>query len=306
MTGEGKDMTGEGKKKKATMPTCVGIVFLFLLTAQSICAQTDISRTDFGKPSLVAPAYFGPNAFPVPPMLDGSVPPEPRLEVAADGYLGYEGDMTVGPFAKISLPLFSERVSLSVWMPVMEWYSSTPQRLATCRVHEENLDAAMRGHQAGDVYVSTDIVLLEESVRRPAVAVRAAVKTASGGQFELARTYDAPGYFFDVAMGKTFTFNTTTTLRLAVNTGLLCWQTDRGRQDDAVQYGLLLRLCSGRFSLEETLSGYVGWEVGDKPMVFASRVAWQCGSFEPFAMYQYGIMDYPFHQLRVGVVYYFK
>lgn len=299
-------MTEKSKKRKASLPISVGIVFLFLLSAQSISAQTDISRTDFGKPSLVAPAYFGPNAFPVPPMLDGTVQSVPRLEVAADGFLGYEGDVTVGPFAKINLPLFSERVNLSVWMPVMEWYRSTPQRLAACRVHEENSDAAMQGHQAGDVYVSTDIELLREKVRRPAVAVRAAVKTASGGQFELARTYDAPGYFFDVAVGKTFTFDTTTTLRLAVSTGFLCWQTDRGRQDDAVQYGLLLRLRSGRFSLEETLSGYVGWEVGDKPMVFASRVAWQCGGFVPFAMYQYGIMDYPFHQLRVGVAYYFK
>lgn len=299
-------MTVKGEKRKAAVPICVGIAFLFLLSAQTASAQTDISRTDYGKPSLVAPAYFGPNAFPVPPMLDGSVQSVPRLELAADGYLGYEGDLTYGPYARLNLPLFSDRATLTVWMPVMEWYRSTEQRLTTCRVHDENRAAAMQGHQAGDVYVSTDMALLRESQRRPAVAVRAAVKTASGGQFELARTYDAPGYFFDVAVGKSFSFDTSTSLRLAVSTGFLCWQTDRGRQDDAVQYGLLLRFHRGAFSLEETLAGYVGWEVGDKPMTLASRVAWHGGAFEPYLMYQYGLMDYPFHQLRVGVVYYFN
>ena len=41
-------------------------------------------------------------------------------------------------------------------------------------------------------------------------------------------------------------------------------------------------------------------------MTIKARVAGHVKGFEPFAQYQYGIKDYPFHQIRVGLVYHIR
>lgn len=267
-------------------------------------AQTALTRSDRQVPSRVAPAYFGPNAFPVPEMADTSAFGQWSFELAAEGFLGFEGDCTADPFARLRIPLFGDRVSLALWLPAVEFYSSTAERLATCRVQEEWRQKALGGHLGGDLYVSTDILLLRERAVRPWVTVRAALKTASGGRFECARYYDSPGYFFDATAGKRFSLDKegNTTLQLAASTGFLCWQTDNGRQNDAVMYGARLGLRSGCLSIEEQLAGYSGWEHdGDCPVTLRSRIALHLKHVEPYVLYQYGLRDYPFHHLRVGV-----
>lgn len=57
---------------------------------------------------------------------------------------------------------------------------------------------------SGDVYLSIDMQLFEERRIVPSWTLRAALKTASGGGYEIDRYYDCPGYFFDTYFGKTF------------------------------------------------------------------------------------------------------
>ena len=45
-------------------------------------------------PTGVAPAFFGPNALPIPDMSDGRVDEQLKLELAGDGYFGFNGDNT--------------------------------------------------------------------------------------------------------------------------------------------------------------------------------------------------------------------
>jgi hypothetical protein len=93
-------------------------------------------------------------------------------------------------------------------------------------------------------------------------------------------------------------------LRLAGSVGFLCWQTDNGRQNDAVMYGLQLLLKSQHISLRTTWSGYMGWEkMGDRPMIIKGRLSGHAKGFDPYVEYQYGIKDYPFHMVRVGLAY---
>ena len=246
-------------------------------------------------------------------MLDGRTQSHLRLEIAGDGYFGYEGDKTADLFARAYIPLFTERVNLTLWMPVQEWYSMTTERQHTCRLQDS---IPMAGHEAGDVYVSTDIQLLKARKFAPDITLRAAIKTASGGSFEKARYYDNPGYFFDMSVGKSLYFGKGKTfpyadatdakveLRFAGSAGFLCWQTDNGRQNDAVMYGLQMLLKSEYVSLRAIWSGYAGWEKdGDRPMTIKARIAGHFKGFEPYAEYQYGIKDYPFHQVRVGLAY---
>ena len=273
---------------------CIGI---------ALFAQVPIECPNLREKTYIAPKYFGPNAFPVPDMLDGRVQNHLRVEVAGDGYFGFQGDKTADVFARVFIPLFTDRVNLTVWMPVMEWYELTPERIATCRVPDS---LAHSGSGAGDAYFSTDIQILRDKKWAPDIALRAACKSASGGQYELARHYDCPGYFMDLSLGKSWLLgkNKGAELRVAGSAGFLCWQTDNGRQNDAVMYGLQLLMKSEYVSLRTTWSGYLGWEdMGDKPMIIKGRLCGHAKQFEPYVEYQYGIKDYPFHQIRVGLAY---
>lgn len=245
-------------------------------------------------PTGVAPAFFGPNALPVIDMSDGLTSSQLRVELAADGYFGYNGDKTADLFARVRVPLFTRWANLVVWMPVYEWYSQ----------------ADGTGSGAGDVYISTNVQVLHNEWFKsanakyiPQMTVRVGVKTASGEQFQRKRHFDSPGYFFDLAIGQTIPANQVS-LRFAGSVGFLCWQTAEARQNDAVMYGLQARLNHEYFSAQVEWGGYVGWErYGDAPMSLKVRAAGHIKGFEPFVQYQWGIKDYPYHQIRVGLAY---
>ena len=298
---------------RQTAHIAVGLCVLLGFWIGKTYAAPPIVRPNYQENTLIAPLYFGPNAFPVPEVLDGRVQKQFKAELAGEYYAGFQGDWTADVLARVYIPLFTERANLTLWMPVMEWYGVPQERAQFCRVPCDS--AYMRGHNAGDVYVSTDIQLLRDKGWYPDILLRAALKTASGGEYERARTYDAPGYFFDLALGKSLYIKEKNVsnkpcekaveLRLFASAGFLCWQTDRGRQNDAVMYGVGI-LCDSRYvCARATFSGYVGWEnEGDRPMVMEGRIAGHIKGFEPFVSYQYGIADYPFHCVQGGVCYY--
>ncbi|MCF0177158.1 MAG: hypothetical protein HUJ90_00915 [Bacteroidales bacterium] len=278
-----------------------------------IKAETPLTVSTMSEATKVSPYYFGPNAFPVPEMMDGTTSHNLRLELLGENYFGYAGDNTFDLRLNATIPLFTDRVNLTIWMPVMEWYSNTDLRMKQCRIDElaKINPKARSGHLAGDVYVSTEIRILVENSYRPDLVARAAIKSASGNGFDLARYYDSPGYFFDAAVGKSFPLGNHS-IRLAASLGFLCWQTDNGRQNDAVMYGALFRWRYKNFQLTETFSGYHGWEslscknkelAKDSPMVLKTQLNYRIGNFELHASYQAGLMDYPFHQLQIGLAY---
>ena len=265
-----------------------------LLIPYSIRAEVVIEKPDLSKPTGIAPAYFGPNALPVIDMLDGRTQSQLSVELAGEGYIGFHHNNTIDLFARACVPLFTRWANLSIWMPVYGWY--------------DQYDG--KGSGAGDVYIATDIQVLhnewfksERAKYIPQMTVRVGMKTASGEQFERRRHYDCPAYFFDASMGQSIPMGSVE-LRFAGSAGFLCWQTDNGRQNDAVMYGLQATLRHEYVSLQATWGGYVGWEKhGDAPMSIKARAAGHVKGFEPYVQYQYGIKDYPFHQVRVGLVY---
>ena len=145
---------------------------------------------------------------------------------------------------------------------------------------------------SGDVYLSIDMQLFEERRIVPSWTLRAALKTASGGGYEIDRYYDCPGYFFDTYLGKTFQI-ASAVIQIFSGGGFLCWQTDNGRQNDAVQYGVLVGLRWGKFSISETFGGYSGWESNSKkyghlahdcPMSLKTKLSYVISNWEIGAM----------------------
>lgn len=292
------------------------ILLLMLLVSVWAWAQTALDKPSLKQVTLISPYYFGPNAFPVPEMLDGRLQNELRVELSGDYFHGYRGDHTEDVSLKLIIPLWTSRANLSLWMPVMEWFRNSNENIQTCRIQPEHQADARKGSLMGDVFLSIDMQLLKEKRYRPDWVLRAALKTASGGDFYLARYYDSPGYFFDTSVAKSFAVgrnkNWNHQLRAALSTGFLCWQTDNGRQDDAVQFGVMAKYENRHFSVAETFAGYSGWEhnasnggetAHDRPVILRTDMIGHVKKFDIVVAYQYGLRDYPYHQIRLGLAY---
>ncbi len=285
------------------------IVFAFwlLLACGVASAQVDIIKPDLGIPTKVAPAYFGPNALPIPDMLDGTTSPDVVIDLGADYFAGHYGDKTYDVFFKAVVPLFSDRVNLTMWVQaIREWYEMSPESHEHSRLPD---DIEYVGAESGDAYLTTDIHLVEQTASRPDVSLRIGLKTALGYGFFKARYFDNPGYFFDTSVAKSFALGDGffEDVRVVGSFGFLCWQTDNGRQNDAVMYGAQLKLRTRYLTLTESFGGYSGWERdGDCPMSLKTELRMRLGGrCEPYLLHQYGFRDWPFTQYRVGVSYAF-
>ncbi len=273
-----------------------------------------VPTTPIMKPTLsnktgIAPEFFGPNAFPVPEVLNGDRLIGCKLEIYSDNYFGTtttaKEDFTTDIFARLTVPLFSSRVNLVLWGNMFEYYSVSPAVNSYRRVES---DGYTTGRLTGDIYVSTDIAMLCQEKNWLDFILRVALKTASGGDYYFARYYDNAGYFFDATLGRRFTLpGGNSSLKLAASSGFLCWQTDNGRQNDAVMYGLRVDYNLKSFTASAEWSGYVGWErYGDAPMTFKFDTSYNWGDFGVTAGYRVGLNDWPFHQVRIGATYNFS
>jgi hypothetical protein len=274
-------------------------IFLILLL-------TGFISSVFAQTAKYAPAWFGPNANPVPEMTDARIPTKTTVSLMGDYYFGY-GDKTTNGYVKMELPLLPERVSFKLWFSTLENYTVTPE-LSTKRGMNGNLT----GKPNGDLYVQTRISLLKERKNAPAIILNTTLKTASGTNFEERRYFDTPGYYFDVEFGKSFYTKSKfiNEIRTVGNLGFLCWETSGSRQNDAPMYGAKLIIGNDKWKLDNTLSGYWGWmhtsshygsDYGDAPLVYSAKFTILAGYMDYFAQYQYGIKDFPYQQIRVGI-----
>ena len=253
-----------------------------------------------------APAWFGPNANPVPEFTDATIPSATTLQLMGDYYFGY-GDITKNGYFKIEIPLLPERVSFKIWTSMFEHYRVT-EEVSELR----QMNGTTSGKANGDFYVQTRILMLKENKRNPAIILNSTLKTASGTNFKERRYFDTPGYYFDMEIGKSFFFNNKilNEIRFVGNLGFLCWETTNSTQNDAPMYGGKMIARINQWQWENTIAGYYGWmhthpfygsDYGDTPLVYSTKLTFKRKKIVYFAQYQYGIKDYPYHQLRVGV-----
>lgn len=279
---------------------------LFLLVISwTASAQVPVEKPRYPV-SRISTEYFGPYAFPVPELLEGNICNDLHLEFSGDsatGSIGGDKDMTYAATFKVRIPLWTDRATLSVWGEMHEWYKDTPQTRAVRRVSDQY---PLVGNSAGNVYFSLDMLLLKETVGRPSIALRAATQSATGDKYEVARHYDAPGYFFDISAGKSFSVGKGS-LRASASAGFVCWQIDRGRQNDALMLGAKASYTCRTMTLSAEYAGYSGLEsskdpeAGDRPRAFRTEAAFHLGKVSPFVCWQKGTDDWPFSIIRAGV-----
>ena len=249
-----------------------------------------------------SPAYFGPNALPVPEVTDGKIPEFTRFGFSTDYSFGF-GDKTLAWRIDAEIPLLPKFVSIKAWMVVHELYWLTPE----VRRLREIDTPIMSGWATGDLYVQTRINLLRETKYRPQIITGIMIRTASGGKFKYRRYHDSPAYVFDVSIAKTFPVDIKllTDIRLVGNAGFLCWETSKSKnmQNDAVMYGFNFILSNSFLTFENQIGGYWGrLNNGDHPLTYRTKLTYNHKILDIFFQYQYGIMDFPYHQIRLGIV----
>lgn len=277
-------------------------LFIYLILLTTVISNINAQTVKYSS------AWFGPNANPVPEFTDGRIPQKTTISLMADYYYGY-GDETKNGYFKIEIPLVSERVSFKIWSTVFEHYKVTPE-LSTHREMNGNLS----GKSNGDFYVQTRISLLKEKKTAPAIILNSTLKTASGTNFNERRYFDTPGYYFDMEIAKSIYTKSKfiNEIRAIGNLGFLCWETTGSSQNDAPMYGAKLIIGNKKWNLDNTISGYWGWihtnkklsplgDYGDAPLVYSSKITIKSEYMDYFAQYQYGINDFPYHQIRLGI-----
>lgn len=238
----------------------------------------------------VSPNNYGPSAFPIPDMLDGTIP-KSSCYIAYDYFLGNLDDQTHSITSEINVQT-SERVSFTISWDIMEFYS-----LSNKWLDDKQLFVPKIGKEFGDIYLSANFQLLTEETSGINLTTRATLKTASGGGSKSNRFYDSPGYYFDGSLSKNLKYIT-----LAINGGFLCWQTDTHKQNDAFLYGLMLKKETNKYNIQFSWEGYVGWQNnGDSPNSFKLYIEDRFKYVSPFIYIQLGINDWPYQQVRVGL-----
>ena len=275
------------------------LIFCAFISLQNIYSQSVKYST----------TWFGPNANPVPEFTDARIPAKTTISLMADYYFG-KGDQTENGYVKVEFPLLPECVSFKIWSTVLENYQVTPELS-----FERDMNGNTSGQANGDVYFQTRSRLLKEKKDGLSVIFNTTLKTASGTNSQQRRYFDTPGYYFDVEAGKSFFTNCKfiSEIRVVADAGFMCWQIDQvSTQDDSPMYGGKLSIGNSYWKLENTLSGYWGWihtyspisplhDYGDAPLVYAAKLTIISKKIDYFAQYQYGITDFPYHQIRVGI-----
>lgn len=246
-----------------------------------------------------SPAYFGPNANPVPETGNAKIQNETTISLSGNYYFGF-GDQTKNLFIKAELPLLSGRISFDSWIAVLEHYHVTDE----INVFRNMPAGVTSGTATGDIYFRTRISIFKEKKVFPAIIINSTFKTASGDSFGERRYYETPGYYFDVESGKSVYFKNDiiSEIRFIVDLGFLCWQMMENDQNEGPMYCGKITLNNKLINFENSISGYHGWmHDGDNPLVYTSNLIIKCTSMNYFIQYQYGIRDYPYHHILLGL-----
>jgi hypothetical protein len=310
--------------EKITRIFLMGTVILFLFPLL-LPAQEDMSWwndkhnwdgiTPWFRMMTTSSAYMGPNALPVPELMEGRPGTAYEFEFRPEAHLS-KGDQTYNIYTRIELPI-GDRASFESFIVPVEYYKmdsiTRDERLA------RNYNA--EGIAGGDFWFGTNVQVLRQGThRRPDVQMSFYFKTASGTNLSDARYTDAPAYYILVNAGQMLytsaseNKNGTFYIRAFGNIGTYIWQThsDVHNQDDAITYGLGISMQDEYKYIRLVWAGYWGYiDNGDRPMVLRLQLGTRdlfkadTGKSKLFwsLRYEAGLKDFEYHTIGFGLTY---
>ncbi len=285
-------------------------LLLFFAVSSRVTAQEDYTWwneihqwdgvTSWNNYLTVAPAYFGPNALPVPELRKGLPDSLFTVEAAGGGHWS-RGDKTYDTQLRMSVPFCSGKVAVEAYVVPLEFYAMD----TVTRDIRAARDRDGKGYAGGDIYFSTIVELVRNKKGWPDLAFEAGLRTASGTRLGAARFTDAPGYYFDLSAGKDISTGKAITVRPSGLLGFYSFQTFdvQQLQNDCVLYGLGVDLRNSDYCLSAQICGYSGYKKnGDQPLVgrftmqsIRSSLGWKVSA-------QLGWHDFDYRSLHAGIV----
>lgn len=292
-------------------------VFFFLIISSFTQAQNDhwwwyeIHNHDGVTPwqryLIMSPAYFGPNAFPIPDINQGILQSDLQLETAFEGHYNSH-EQTNNLFTKLFIPLLKGKVGLQLSIVPIEFFSHD----TVIRDERFSRNFEGEGHAYGDLYIGTQIQLLKGHPKWPDLLLGINLRTASGNEFGSARFADAPGYYFDLSAGKSYALKNRyiQSLRVYAMLGFYVWQTNLADhfQDDALLFGAGFQFYSKAISLSNEIGGLYGYlDNGDRPLVYRIQIQTAYSRNLNFGLqFENGIYNYNFRSIRLSLFYNFN
>lgn len=293
--------------------TVIAIVLIISLFGKTFCqTNSDFSDpynnwdgvTHWSKYMRYSPRYFGTNALPVPKNMNGRISENLEVRLAAE-YHHHSQDPTYNAFTSLEIPIVKNRVNMEIHVVPIEFYNMD----TSLRIERRTFNKEGKGTAGGDIYVNQHIQIIQNHKKIPDMALRIGLRTASGTQLRHARYTDAPGYYFDLSLGKDFLLSKTDSsrIRLYASGGFYCWHTNNNdlRQNDALMYGIGIDLLLKEIKVSLQTSGYSGYiDNGDKPIVLRAKIEHASQSkFRPFLQIQQGLNDFPYTSFHIGLIF---
>jgi hypothetical protein len=248
-------------------------------------------------------SFMGPNALPVPEVKQGELEKELRIEILSGAHFA-KGDNTQDLYTGLFVPLYEGKIALEAFVVPLEFFSTDT---ATRDLRAARTKSG-KGRAGGDIYFSTQVQLLQNREKWPDILLELAFRTASGTRLRDARHTDGSGYYMDLSAGKTFDIagERDLQLRLFAMLGFYSYQTHDPLhlQNDCWMEGIGAELNMKIFSVSQTFSGYRGYlDIGDQPLVYKGSLIWKRRKLDAKVWYQWGIHDFPYKSIRLGIIY---
>jgi hypothetical protein len=301
-------------------------VAVLLFTCQGIQAQDDATWwnethhwdgiTSWTQYIIYSTSYMGPNALPVPFSPKGLIREEFEFKMDAE-YHYYRGDKTQDIFLDCYIPVVKDKIALEFYGVPFEHYDMDKPTVIERRARNQSGE----GFASGDFYFSTLIQVIKNK-RMPDIAVRLACKTAPGSKLSDARNTDAPGYFFDLSLGKDLLFSGKNLQKLRFHgmLGFYSWQMNlpENRQNDAFLFGVGMDLSFRSFYINNAVDGYLGYFgkeqviVGDKedpvpfndrPVVYRLDIMKKTNHIDFGLGCQLALNDFPYQSFKISGIY---
>ena len=295
------------------LATRIGFTVFLLVTVVFSSAQDDYSWwnnkhnwdgvTHWTRYLIYSPAYMGPNALPVPEIREGYL--DKRISLESRAELNFsKGDNTQNLFLRLRFPFCKGRLAVELYgVPVEHFRMDT-----ITRDERRGRFINAEGFAVGDLNIGTLIQILRDHGNWPDLLLGMTFRVPSGGNLGNARYTDAPGYFFDLSIGKSFNTRQKLSIRPFVMGGFYVWHTnqDNLRQNDAFLYGVGLSLYNSYFECNIKYGGYLGYiGNGDAPMVLRANGLYKLKNIHIKLGFQQGLNDFKYSTIRLGAIFYF-
>mgnify|MGYP000619213174 CR=1 FL=1 len=286
------------------------LLFIFLLSWNTLTAQRESTKdfvpyysgtADFST-ILIAPGTLGPNALPVPNILNGQVGTDLLFRLSTDHYFrDGGGDNGHSILLNFRFPVVQNFMAFEFEWNMLEHFHATNEVRDILQLYKDDPGWTT---DRGDIILSTYIQLLHGRKYWPDIMLINALKTTSGGIYD-GRATDLPAHWHYASLGMQIFRRGAFSGRINAMAGVYIWQTNQTdlEQNEGPLWGLEGQFNFKAVELAAGISGYKGWKYygEDRPALFKSRLVVNNQRFNYFIEYKTGWQHYYYSSINVGL-----